>query len=246
MGTRWEITQGVLSQMLAGKEGGKSAWQQLTEKKKERADENFPLNMRILACTNFDTTIYQLAEKYLLMAAPCEKGTIVEIGTIDRGDDLIDYLARVAPDCSIEGNDMTLLLVETERGKVLASTLFTVGVVGYPKSEEELDVWLNEDDGFLCGPILNAPNDGPTFDRCWGEGDRVSPFEDTENVLCDRFGDVVKTNSLIQMMFSRPVLNDERKQLTIEYALVSVVNKEVVEVLYGIPITLTPDQIIGA
>ena len=155
----------MLQRAVAGKEGGKTAWQKITEKEPERADKDFPLNMRILARVNFDLTNYFLAEGKLLMEAPCDKGTIVEIGTIQHGDGLVDYLARIAPDGAPDGNAMTLLLVETQQGKVLATKLFTLGADIYPASAEEWDVWLNPDEGILVNTCLNTPDDGPVFPR---------------------------------------------------------------------------------
>lgn len=244
--SRLAITKAILTRAIAGKEGGKTAWQMLTEKEKVRADQDFPLNMRILGRVNLDLTSYLLAENKLLMEAPCDKGTIVEIGTIRHGDGLVDYLARISPDNATEDNAMTLLLVETQRGQVLSTKLFTLGADVYPADANEWGVWLDENEGILGSECLNTPNDGPVFPRYLGEGDRVEPMRARENVLADRFGDNVKTNSLTQMMFAREVQNDAGERLTDEFALVSVVNEECVEILYGVPITVTPEQIIGA
>jgi hypothetical protein len=231
--------------MIAGKSGGKTAWQKLTEKEPERADKDFPCGLRLFSRVSLDITDFLIAENYLTMVKPCEKGTIVEIGVIGyEKDGLKDYLASIAPDGATESDTMTLLYIETQDDKVLSSKLFTEKAKIFLTTEEERDVWLNETEGILRLTPLRDPN-GIEFSRMWGEGDVVNPIEATETVLADRYGKTVKTNNLQMMLFARDVIEGE-EILTTEFVLVSLVNDLSIEILNGIPITLTADSIVGA
>ena len=244
--SRWNITRAILSRTIAGDEDGKTLFQKWTEEKPVRADVDFPLNMRILSRVKLDTTKYLLAESKLEMEAPTSTGTIVEIGTINHPrDGLIDYLARISPDEAVDGGVMPLLLVETQQGKVLSTKLFRQAITVFPASTEEWGVWLNDDDGILGAEVLNNPN-GIQYLRLWGDGKRVIPMRAREKVLTDRFGSNSIHNDLVQMMFGREVFDDTGKKLTDEFALVSIVNETCVEILYGVPIIISAESIIGA
>jgi hypothetical protein len=240
--SRWGITKIILARAIAGKEDGKTLWEKMTEEKKERVDVGLPLGICILARVNLDLTQYYLAEGKLAMPTPSVKGTIVEIGTIKHRDGLTDYLARISPDDAVEGGNMTLLLIETQNEAVLSTKLFTQKAEIYPVNEEDWAIWLK----ILGGENLESP-DGIVYERLWGDGDEnVEPMKASENVLADRYGENVQTNSLLQMMFARQVFDDAGNKLTDEYALVSVVNDTCVEILLGVPINITPEQIMGA
>jgi hypothetical protein len=243
--SRLGITQNIIARSLAGKEGGKTLFQKMKEKKRERADGNFPLGIRILGRVNLDLTNALLAEGKLLMSAPACRGTIVEVGTIDHGDGLVDYLARISPDDASEGSTMTMLLVETQRETVLFTKLFTQMTEINPSSADEWGAWLDEKSGILGGELLTSPDDGPVYERAWGTGVRVEPTRAREIVIADCYGENTRTNGLIQMMFAREVKGDDEAVITEEFALVSVINEECVEILLGVPITITDGQIIG-
>lgn len=243
--SRWNITKAIITRTIVGDADGKTLFQKWTEKKPARADVDFPLNMRILSRVKLDTTKYLLAESKLEMPAPTNTGTIVEIGTINHNQDgLIDYLARISPDDAVDGGVMTLLLVETQHGKVLSTKLFRQATTVFPASAEEWGVWSNDEDGILGAEVLNNPN-GIQYLRLWGSGERVTPMHAREKVLTDRFGSNSINNDLLQMMFGREVFDDAGKKLTDEFALVSIVNEECVEILYGVPIIITAESIIG-
>ncbi|MFA5993439.1 MAG: DUF2491 family protein [Parcubacteria group bacterium] len=243
--SRWDITKAILARTIVGKESGKTAWQMLSEEKPVRADSEFPLNMRILSRVNMDITKYLLAEGKLEMFEPASKGTIVEIGTIMHNDGLVDYLARISPDNAIEKDIATLLLVETQHGQVLSTKLFTQANEIFPASIEKWEEWIDDEKGILGSEELTNPN-GVKYLRLWGDGLRVEPMRAREKVLTDQFGRNIINNDLVQMMFAREVCDDAGKKLTDEFALVSVVNEECVEILYGVPVTITADNIIGA
>lgn len=251
MGGRWEITKNVLSRAIKGDPDGQTLYERLTEKPKERIDTGFPLNLRILARVNLDDTQFLLAEKKLVMSRrpPCTKGTIVEIGVVKAtpDDDCVDYLARISPDNPSEGGYMTLLYVETQKGEVLSTKLCTPGDVINPETRERWDIYRNLETGILTEKEVYAPGTDIIFGRYWGDPDieRVKPLILNETVYGDRYGDTTKTNRLIEMMFARGVVDDQGQRLTDEYLLLSVVNDECVEPLYGVPITVTSDQIMG-
>ena len=244
--SRLAVTADILRGMVVGDEGGKTLFQMMTEKKPKPIDGEFPLNMRIPSRVDLDITDYYLAEGKLEMYEPAVKGSIVQIGQIDRGDGMIDYVARIAPDQVIEGNNMTILLVETQRKKVLSAKLFTLAAEIYPADVSDWKVWIDPDIGLIGGQTLESPN-GVQYTRMWGSGSRAKPFVSREVVYHDKFGVKTTRNHLMQMMYGREVHDDSGNKIADEYTLVSVVNEEFVELLIGIPITIIEGKsIIGA
>lgn len=243
--SRLGITKAVLSRAIMGKEGGETLWDKMFKEKPVRVDKDFPLNIRILARVDLSDIDYQIARNYLTMPEPSCKGTIVDVGVISHGNDLVDYLARISPDNACEKDDMTMLLVETQAGKVLSTKLFTQKLEFFPPNKEEIDVWLNEADGLLGTRVLPDP-EGVEFFRTWGEGEQVKPMVAREKVYTDRYGETVTTNHLIQMMYGREVHNDADQKLTDEYTLISYVNGSVIEIMIGVPVTINEGDIIGA
>ena len=241
--SRSSTTKNILVRALAGKEGGRTLYQILTGKKSGRVDKDFPLNLRIHARVKLDLTPYYLAEGKLAMSLPAGTGTISAIGVIRHGDDMVDYMVRIAPD-SVEENKTTLLLVETMGGEVSAK-IFTQAHEVFPQSERDWAAWLDAPEGIIGIRYLTSPDNGPVYERVWGNGDYVDPMDVSEELITNGSGENTKVNDLLEMMYARDVTGDGGAKLTEEYALVMAINEERIVIFLGVPITLVEGNIIG-
>lgn len=243
--SRFAFTAVILGRMVKGPEKGRTLFQRMTEKPRERIDKDFPLGLRILARVQLDITDYYLAQGYTSMPKPIESGTITAIGVIRDANGFVNYMVYVAPDGLVEDEKMSLLYVETENGKVLATKLFVLADEVFPPSVEDWEVWINEGSGIIGTEMFHTP-DGYSYERQWGDGEWASPMISRERKYNDRYGDDISTTELAQMLFARKCGKPEDENAPTEYLLVSVVNEEYIEILKGIPVIITADSIIGA
>lgn len=232
--------------MIKGKEEGETLWTKLTKEKPVRVDQGWPHGITIFSRVNLDLTKFLLAEEFMSMDAPASKGTIVEVGIIRQQSGCIDYLCRIAPDGAKENDTQTILYIETDGEKPLDTKLFTMKAEIYPESSDDWDMWLNPESGIIGSEILTSP-DGVEYYRMWGKGSHVLPIEAREEVISDRFGKDTQHNSLKTMMYGRKITKEgSNEEISAEYALVSVVNDEFIEILLGTQITITSGMIAGA
>ena len=162
----------------------KNKVEELTKQDKPRIDLGLPLNLKIGTFLSINETDFVLNDE-LLTKSPGTEHVVVAIGKfkIDEGIDVYRFYLQ-----GVTNKEESILQISINKTEPVEFTLYRLFDEIEPTTADEWATWLNEPAGLIGFKDFIVEN--KTFNREREAGKLwVDPFEFTENVITDKYGD---------------------------------------------------------
>ena len=201
---------GILARIIQKKAGQAAAFFQ---KKGQRIDLDWPLNIRLGSTVRIDPSLFILAGDDLKLAAPPGDCVVAAAGTFILGQmkHYRFYLKDTAEDEWFL--QLTLDSLGAASGTMLYQTLDEV----FPETDEDWDLWLNEETGLIGFKDFQTP-DGIAYQRVWKQGgpDYTAPWSYDETITDDPFAAPVLETNHCAMLYGRTLGQDVVENLMVD------------------------------
>ena len=223
----------LFTKILSAKAGAmKEKWSARKEKKGERIDKEFPLDIRIGSKLAINSTTLLLNKDVMLMDAFPKEMYVLYYGelTIASIKHHRFYLG--------EADEVEAVLQIVQNGNSMECRVFTTFDEVYPVADDEWDIFIGDHDQLIGSPIFTNNDHEVDYWRVWVEGDDwCRPMGYTETLYLDAVGEETLLIKHEAMLYSRPI--DEKDETVCEYLLVSAEDRDeesVVHMMLGIAI----------